>query len=108
MEEMEILVFYDVPDDKTRNKIGEKLKDYGLKRIQFSGFSGRLNRVLREKLKETLKAIVGDKEAVVYIQPICSKCLDDSLIIENSKEIKKENKIFFGMKTNRLYRDYED
>ena len=108
MEEIEILVFYDVPSDKIRNKIIEKLKDYGLRRIQFSGFSGRLNRTLREKLKEALKTIVGDKKAIVYIQPICSRCLEDCLIIENSKEEKKENKISFGMKINRLYRDYED
>jgi CRISPR-associated protein Cas2 len=107
MEEMSVLVFYDIGSDKLRNKVGEKCKDFGLERIQFSGFSGKLDRQKREQLKISLTNILDGKEATLYIQPICSKCLEDALIIAKKKEPSKSLNpdIYFGMKINRLYRD---
>lgn len=112
MEEMKIYVFYDIPNDKIRNKIGEKCKDFGLTRVQFSGFSGTLDRDRRKKLEIALTKIIGNKEANLIIQPICSSCLKDTFIIENEKEENDDQeekpKIYFGMKLNRQYLDYED
>ncbi len=112
MEEMKLYIFYDIPNDKIRNKIGEKCKDFGLTRIQFSGFSGTLDRDRRKRLEIALKKIIGNKEANLIIQPICSSCLKDSFTIENQKEKDDEQeekpKIYFGMKLNREYLDYED
>lgn len=111
MEEMKIFVFYDIPNDKTRNKVGEKCKDYGLKRVQFSGFSGTLDRERRKKLENALVKIIGDKQANLIVQPICLSCLKDTFTIENKKcddEQEEKPKIYFGMKLNREYLDYED
>ncbi len=112
MEEMKIFVFYDIPNDKTRNKVGEKCKDYGLKRVQFSGFSGTLDRDRRKKLEIALTKIIGNKEANLIIQPICSACLKDTFTINNKKEDDDEQeqkpKIYFGMPRNRQFLDYED
>lgn len=38
MEEYTVYLFYDIENDGIRNKIAETCKDYGLERIQFSGF----------------------------------------------------------------------
>ncbi|MEM3383579.1 MAG: CRISPR-associated endonuclease Cas2 [Nitrososphaerales archaeon] len=37
------LVIYDISDDKDRYKVAELLMNYGLERIQYSGFKGILN-----------------------------------------------------------------
>lgn len=112
MEEMKIFVFYDIPEDKTRNKVGEKCKDFGLTRIQFSGFSGTLDRNRRQQLETALTKIVDTKQANLIVQPICSSCLKDTFTIENKKESDKQQakkpEIYFGMKVNREYLDYED
>ena len=112
MEEMKIFVFYDIPNDKTRNKVGEKCKDFGLTRVQFSGFSGTLDKDRRKRLEIALTKIIGNKGANLIIQPICSACLKDTFTINNKKdedaEPEEKPKIYFGMKLNREYLDYED
>ena len=90
MEEMKIFVFYDIPNDKTRNKVGEKCKDYGVTRVQFSGFSGTLDRDRRKKLEIALTKIIGNKEANLIIQPICASCLKETFTIENKTEEDKK------------------
>ena len=41
---MRYVVIYDVSDDNLRTLVAETLKDYGLQRIQYSGFMGDLRR----------------------------------------------------------------
>jgi CRISPR-associated endonuclease Cas2 len=50
VEELTTYVLYDIPDDGIRTKIADVCKDYGLERIQFSAFCGRLTRNKREEL----------------------------------------------------------
>lgn len=109
MEEMLLFVFFDISDTKLRNKVNEKCKDYGLVRIQMSGFSGSLNRVMRLKLIEELKTLIGDNQAVLYLQPICAACKGLAVRIENRppQETKPEG-IYFGMPLNRAYLNSED
>jgi CRISPR-associated protein Cas2 len=73
MQEIRVFVFYDIPSDRIRNKVGTLCKDYGLERIQFSGFSGLLNRNMREELFLRLEALIGDHEAKVLVFPVCEK-----------------------------------
>jgi CRISPR-associated protein Cas2 len=64
-----VLVLYDISDDKTRSKTAEACKDYGLDRIQFSAFCGRLTKTLREELEMRLgKILAQHKGAVTVIQ----------------------------------------
>lgn len=60
-------VFYDVPDDKLRNKIAGKLKEYGLRRLQKSVFCGFLSWNRAEELSLVLRDLIGDDDADVRI-----------------------------------------
>ena len=73
MEEHTVYIFYDIENDGIRNKIAEKCKDYGLERIQFSGFYGTLNRNKREELFLKLSSLIGNKSGKVLMLPICER-----------------------------------
>lgn len=70
---MQTLVIYDIPDDKTRNKISEACKDYGLARIQYSAFLGEINYNRREELRQRLRRTLGKKAGNIQIYPLCDK-----------------------------------
>ncbi|MEW6623316.1 MAG: CRISPR-associated endonuclease Cas2 [Bacillota bacterium] len=70
---MHTLVIYDIPDDRTRNKIGEACKDYGLQRIQYSAFLGDINHNRRDELRQRLKRTLGKREGNIQIYPLCDK-----------------------------------
>jgi CRISPR-associated protein Cas2 len=73
VEDIRAFVFYDIPNDRIRNKVGTVCKDYGLERIQFSGFAGLLNRNMREELFLRLQMLIGDHDAKVLVMPVCEK-----------------------------------
>ena len=85
MEELRTLLIYDIEDDKIRLKISETCLDYGLRRIQYSAFLGRLNRNKREELFLRLTSVLEDKVGKLFLQPICDKDVKDVLIKENQK-----------------------
>lgn len=62
-----VLVLYDISDDRTRTKVSEACKDYGLERIQFSAFSGRLTRAAREELELRLGKTLGDQSGAITV-----------------------------------------
>lgn len=66
-------VFYDIQEDKIRNRVGQACKDFGLERIQFSGFIGYLSRNKREELAIRLRDILEESNGKVLIQPVCEK-----------------------------------
>lgn len=70
---MYTLLIYDISNDRIRKKIAEKCKDYGLHRVQWSAFRGKLNHNRREELMLKLGKILGDKEGNIRLYPICSK-----------------------------------
>ena len=82
MEEVHTLVLYDIEDDRIRNRIAERCKDFGLVRIQYSAFAGTLNRNKREELFLRLERELHGKPGKILVQPICSKDLKDSLVAE--------------------------
>ena len=49
----------------------EACLDFGLERIQFSVFRGKLNRNKREELLMRLTQILGEDPGKVLIQPMC-------------------------------------
>ncbi len=64
---MPCLVLYDIPDDGLRTKVADICMDFGLDRIQYSAFSGPLNKTLRKELWTRLKRQVGKKVANVQL-----------------------------------------
>lgn len=73
MEEYTVYLFYDIENDGIRNKIAETCKDYGLERIQFSGFSGILAKNKREELFLKLSFLINDKAGKLLMLPVCER-----------------------------------
>ena len=69
--ELTTLVIYDCEKDRIRTKISETCLDYGLTRIQFSAFLGKLNRSMREELFLKLCELLDESPARILLQPIC-------------------------------------
>lgn len=73
MSEGMVLVVYDIEKDGIRNKIAETCLDYGLDRIQYSAFLGRLDGNQRDELFQKLTWVLGGKTGRVLMIPICAK-----------------------------------
>jgi CRISPR-associated protein Cas2 len=112
MQEQETVVFYDIIQDKLRNKVAEKCRDYGLSRAQYDCYRGKLPKQKHQELIEKINAVIGDAKVNLFIISVCAKCAQDIYIVDNKrKSIKKDQprEIHFGMKLNRFYfRDYDN
>jgi len=60
--ELHTLVIYDVEDDRARTRVAEACKDFGLERIQYSCFRGKLSQNKREELYERMRKIQREWE----------------------------------------------
>ncbi|TDA39533.1 MAG: CRISPR-associated endonuclease Cas2 [Candidatus Methanomethylicota archaeon] len=79
------LVIYDIADDSKRTKLSNHIKQYGLRRIQYSGFKGDLNPNDRHVLiQEVSKFLSGDRDSI-YVIPLCTSCAKCVSIISKRK-----------------------
>ncbi len=69
---MHCLLIYDIPHDGARAKTADICLDYGLDRLQYSAFTGRLSKGQQEELLLKIKKKLGKKAANVQIIPICA------------------------------------
>lgn len=95
---MQYLVIYDVTDDNLRSLVAETLKDYGLDRIQYSAFIGRLRRDELNSLIVDLKNLIKDLVENVQLYPVCDTCFKGRREVGKSKryELREEkNKIAY-------------
>jgi len=67
------LTIYDISDDKRRTALSKMLQDYGLRRIQYSGFLGDLNPNDREILSKEVGRFIEAETDSVYIIPLCDR-----------------------------------
>lgn len=77
---MTTLVLYDIPADSVRRRITQVLKDYGLKRVQFSAFFGRLSSNRQQEMMLALTKLLEHEEGNIQIYPISDK--DLALMVE--------------------------
>jgi CRISPR-associated protein Cas2 len=70
---MHTLLVYDIPDDRARARIADACLDYGLDRIQYSTFYGRLGRGHREELLALIGQILDDQPGNVQLVAICER-----------------------------------
>lgn len=67
------VLVYDIPDDKKRAKIADACLDYGLDRIQFSAFVGKLLPTHQEELMLRIRKLLGSRPGNVQLFPICAE-----------------------------------
>lgn len=85
-KEVVLYVFYDIEEDKIRTRVANTCKDYGLERIQFSGFLGTLSVNKREELYLKLARTLGEKIGRILLQPVCEKDFKNFTEIINIEE----------------------
>ena len=92
--EVSMVLIYDIEDDRLRTRASEVCLNYGLERIQFSAFFGRLNRNRRQELALRLQNEVGKKSARIRIIPVCEDDLKDMWLLDqyrrDADELKEE------------------
>jgi len=84
------IITYDIPDDRLRYAVANKLKDYGLERLQLSVFQGYLTRNRAEELAIEIRRLLGDEEADVRIFFICEKCRERAIVVKERYIIEEE------------------
>jgi CRISPR-associated protein Cas2 len=75
-----VFLIYDIQDDKTRGRVADLCKDYGLRRVQFSTFFGDLSRNRQEEIILKVRRLVDPAEAYVLLLPVCER--DLALVLE--------------------------
>ena len=83
---MRVLLVYDIVNDNQRTKVADACLDYGLDRIQYSAFAGRLNRTHQEELMMRIESIIGDGTACIHLYPIDETAWQKRLILERGMD----------------------
>jgi len=76
------VLIYDIEEDRLRTRISDVCLDYGLERIQFSAFFGKLNRNRRQELALKLQNELGNESGRLRIIPVCEQDLKDMWILD--------------------------
>jgi len=77
------LLVYDISDDRTRARVADACLDYGLDRIQYSAFVGRLSATHQDELMLKLKKTLGRKAGHIRLYSLCQKDWESCRVIEN-------------------------
>src|SRR5208283_201813 len=80
--EVSLVLIYDIEEDRVRTRVADICLDYGLERIQFSAFFGRLNRNRRQELALRVQAEIGDWSGRVRVIPVCEDDLKDMWVFD--------------------------
>lgn len=91
--EVSLVLIYDIEDDRLRTRTADICLDYGLERIQFSAFFGKLNRNRRQELSLRLQRELGSKSGRIRIIPVCEQDLKEMWVFDqyrmDADELKK-------------------
>lgn len=90
MKDPNLLLVYDIQNDKARTKIAEACLDYGLDRIQFSAFLGWLLPTQQEELFLKVKKILGKKSGNIQMFPVCAEDWQKRKVIDRRTEERGE------------------
>jgi CRISPR-associated protein Cas2 len=71
--ELVTFVVYDIPDDRTRLRIANVCKDYGLEHIQYSVFCGPLDPTRRDDMFARLEGTLAGEAGHIMVIPVCEK-----------------------------------
>jgi CRISPR-associated protein Cas2 len=91
--EVSLILIYDIEDDRLRTRAADICLNYGLERIQFSAFFGKLNRNRRQELSLRLLRELGSESGRIRIIPVCEQDLKDMWVLDqyrlDADELKK-------------------
>lgn len=87
-------LIYDISNNRIRNKISSKCKNYGLIRVQKSSFIGDLSKNKAEMLILEIKDLNLGEEDCVFMIPSCKSCFSYKEIIGKLDEERIKNKGF--------------
>jgi CRISPR-associated protein Cas2 len=73
-----VWVIYDITDNRTRQKVSYRCKNYGLYRVQKSVFLGDLNTNDRESLGLECEELIDTEKDSVYVFPMDDQSLKKS------------------------------
>lgn len=76
------MLIYDIEDDRLRTRVANVCANYGLDRIQFSAFFGKLNRNRRQELALRLQNELGKESGRIRIIPVCEQDLKDMWVFD--------------------------
>lgn len=85
------IVSYDIPNNKTRNKIAKIMLDFGA-RVQYSVFECNMDDKLLEKMTQKISKLISDKDSV-RIYALCGKC-DKLVKILGTGEVSKDKDVY--------------
>ena len=85
------IVSYDIPDDKTRNRVARILLDFGA-RVQYSVFECSMDDKLLEKMTQKISKVISDKDSV-RIYPLCAKC-EKGIKVFGRGEVSKDKDVY--------------
>lgn len=88
---METLVIYDISEDKKRSKLRDHLQQYGLRRVQYSGFVGKINSHDRLVLLKEIRKYISCERDSIYVVPLCNRCLRQCRIVAEKALFFDEN-----------------
>jgi CRISPR-associated protein Cas2 len=80
--EVSLILIYDIEDDRLRTRASEICLDYGLERIQFSAFFGKLNRNRRQELALRLQTEIGGQSGRVRLIPVCEQDIKEMWVFD--------------------------
>jgi CRISPR-associated protein Cas2 len=84
--EVSLVLIYDIENDRLRTRAADICLDYGLERIQFSAFFGKLNRNRREELALKLRNEIGKESARIRMIPVCEDDLKDVWVLDQYRQ----------------------
>ncbi len=91
---MMTLVIYDISDDSMRTKLSGYLKQYGLTRVQYSGYKGDLDANDRHVLVQEAGKFLSEDRDSIYVIPVCTSCTRTVSIISKTKgEFRDDQKV---------------
>lgn len=74
-----MIVIYDIPNDRIRQKVSEACLDYGLDRVQFSAFQGQMKRTHQKELMSKVKSLLGKAPGKVQLIPLSTELWEQRL-----------------------------
>lgn len=80
--EISVVLIYDIENDRLRTRASDICLNYGLERIQFSAFFGKLNRNRRQELALQLQREIGGESGRIRIIPVCEQDLKDMWVLD--------------------------